>query len=552
MYETSATTNSRPSPPVAILEPLRPSLEKQAAQELLKRTATAELQRRKLIHLTSAFTNDYMPGWVHHEVAEHLEAFMEAVERKQSPRLMIFLPPRTGKTQLVSRCFPAYLMGHHPEWEIIAATFGQDLADDIGRYVRSIVNEPLYHKLFPDTKLQAGSNAADRLDTTARGGYRAVGRGGALTGRGAHVLILDDPLKDDSEADSATVQEGLRTWYITSARSRLAPGGGVIIVQTLWSLNDLPLFLLETQDKDPQADRWVVYRYPALATQDEPNRKKGEALHPDRFDVENLQRTRASYYAMGKSRWWNSLYQQSPVDEEGNFFRRDWIRYYDKLPEDLNWYMGVDYAVSTKNSADHTAITRFGVSKDGDIYLDPEIFHERCTSLTAINQVLKMAKDRKVWQIGSEKGVIENAIGPLFQQRCRELKYYPFVHKLTRSQSKHVYAAVLQGRMQQGKVLFPRTKFVEETLIPELLAFRPDADNKSDNLIDAMTNGLLMVNELIPASPKKEETLGPEYVKDSMEDLMTRKHHDITKLDTVDRNSIFAWRKKAKKSPKFW
>jgi hypothetical protein len=493
-----------------------------------------------------------MPGWVHKEVAEHLEAFMEAVERKQSPRLMIFLPPRTGKTQLVSRCFPAYVMGHHPEWEVIAATFGQDLADDIGRYVRSIVNDPQYHKLFPDTKLQTGSNAADRLDTTSRGGYRAVGRGGALTGRGAHVLILDDPLKDDSEADSATVQEGLRSWYITSARSRLAPGGGIIIVQTLWSLNDLPLFLLECQDKDELADKWKVYKYPAIATQDEPNRKKGEALHPDRFGVKDLERTRASYYATGMSRWWNSLYQQNPVDEEGNFFKREWIDYYDKLPEDLNWYMGVDYAVSVKSHNDPTAIVRFGVSPSGDIYIDPEIFCDRVSSLDAINTVLRMAKAKKVWQIGSEKGVIENAIGPLFEQRCREMKYYPFVHKLARSQSKHVYAAVLQGRMQQHKIKFPRTKFVEEVLVPELMAFRADADNKSDNLVDALTNGLLMVNTLIPAKESKPEPVDSDIVPGSMEDLMSRKHHNIFELDQEDRSSIFAWRKKDKKKPRFW
>jgi hypothetical protein len=535
-----------------LLEPK--SLPDQAILELQRRAATTELQRRKLVHLTSAFTNDYMPGWVHKEVAEHLEAFMEAVEQKKSPRLMIFLPPRTGKTQLVSRCFPAYLLGHHPEWEIIAATYGQELADDIGRYVRSILNDPLYYKLFPNTRIQAGSNAADRLDTSARGGYRAVGRGGSLTGRGAHVLILDDPLKDDSEADSETVQEGLRSWYITSARSRLAPGGGVIIVQTLWSLNDLPLFLLDCQDSDPKADRWCVYKYPAIATEDEPNRKKGEALHPDRFTVEDLERTRATYYSMGMSRWWNSLYQQNPVDEAGNFFKRDWIEnnFYDRLPEDLNWYMGVDYAVSTANHADPTAAILFGVSKDGDIYIHPNILCERLSSLDAINRVLKMAQGNKVWQIGSEKGVIENAIGPLFTQRCREMKYYPFVHKLARTQSKHVYAAVAQGRMQQGKIKFPKTKFVLETLIPELLAFRPDADNKSDNLVDALTNGLLMLDTLIPATEAKSSDPEDRPAPGSMEDLMSRKHQDIRKLETVDRNSLFSWRKKQTKQKKWW
>ena len=524
----------------------------QAILEIRRRAAGKELQRRKLIPFTTAFTNDYQPGWVHREIADHLEAFMEAVELKLSPRLMIFLPPRLGKTQLVSRCFPAFLLGHHPQWEIICATFGQELADDIGRYVRTILNDPEYQVLFPGTKIQAGSNAADRMDTTARGGYRALGRGGSLTGRGAHVAILDDPLKDDAEADSALIQGGLRSWYSTALRTRLAPGGGVIIVQTLWSLNDLPLFLLEAQAKDPLADKWLVYKYPAIATQDEPNRKKGEALHPERFDVKALEKTRANFYSQGLSRWWNSLYQQTPVNEDGDFFKSAWIRYYDALPSgELNWYMGVDYAVSKSNVADQTAIIRFAVDRDLNIYIDPQIVHERLSSLEAVNKVLALAKQKGVFSIGSEKGVIENAIGPLWEQRCKETRHYPFVHKLTRSQGKHIYAATLQGRMQQGKVYFPRTRFVEETLVPELLAFRAGVDNKHDNLVDALTNGLLMLNEVIPGASDKVVDEDCRVVPGSYEDLHSRKHTSIKDLAPKREVSLHAWHKKAK-TKKYW
>ncbi len=495
-----------------------------------------------------------MPGWVHEEVAAHLEAFMEAVKRKQSPRLMIFLPPRTGKTQLVSRAFPAYMLGHNPNWEIIAATYGQDLADDIGRYVRSILNDPLYANLYPETKVQSGSNAADRIDTTARGGYRAVGRGGSLTGRGAHVLILDDPLKDDSEADSATIQASLRSWYNTSARTRLAPGGGVIIVQTLWSLNDLPLFLLEAETKDEMADRWCVYKYPAIAVEDEKYRKKGEALHPERFPLKELMKTRASFYSSGMSRWWNSLYQQNPVEEEGNFFKKDWFRYYKTLPEGTyNYYMGVDYAVSKANHADRTAIIRFAMDKDYNIYIDPEIFYDRVSSLDAINAVLRMAKAKSVFQIGTEKGVIDNAIGPLWDQRCKEIKYWPFLSKLVRSQGKHVYAAALQGRMQQGMVFFPDTRFVKEVLEPEFLAFRPDADNKNDNLVDALTNGLLMLGDLVkPRGSEPVLASEDDVVPGSYEDLANRRHGMATRLDKARDPSLFSWQRKKKHKAKFW
>jgi hypothetical protein len=132
------------------------------------------------------------------------------------------------------------------------------------------------------------------------------------------------------------------------------------------------------------------------------------------------------------------------------------------------------------------------------------------------------------------------------------MKDDPFVHKLARTQSKHVYAAVAQGRMQQGKIKFPKTKFVLETLIPELLAFRPDADNKSDNLVDALTNGLLMLDTLIPATEAKSSDPEDRPAPGSMEDLMSRKHQDIRKLETVDRNSLFSWRKKQTKQKKWW
>lgn len=526
----------------------------QAILEIRRRAATKELQRRNLVHFTTAFTNGYRPGWVHKEVGEHLEAFMEAVDKGLSPRLMIFLPPRTGKTQLVSRCFPAFVLGHHPDWEIITATYGQDLADDIGRYVRSVLNDPEYATLFPNTQVSAGSNAADRIDTTARGGYRAVGRGGSLTGRGAHVLLIDDPLKDDSEADSGKVQEGLRSWYLTSARTRLAPGGGVIIVQTLWSLNDLPLYLLDSAKKNPLADQWCVYKYPAIAEEDEKHRKKGEALHPERFPVKELERTREEFYAAGLSRWWNSLYQQNPVDEAGNFFKKEWIRYYDTLPSGAHqWYLGVDYAVSRRNSADHTAIVRFAVDDQYNVYIDPEIFHERCDSLTAVNKVLALAKEKGIFSIGSEKGVIENALGPIFETRCREMNYYPFVSKLTRSQAKHVYAATLQGRMAQYKVFFPRTRFVEEVLVPELMAFRPDADNKSDNLVDALTNGLMLLADLVPGqATTPEPSISDGIVPGSWEDLERRKHQDPRELGRNRSRSLHAWHRRAKPKPKFW
>ncbi len=155
-----------------------------AVRELARR----ELARRSLMDFVKLFNPAYTPGWVHHEVVDLLEAFIEAVEQKKSPRLIIELPPRIGKSELISRKFPPYVLGHHPEWEVVCATYNQDLANDFGRDVRAIVNDPIYRDMFPDLTVRRDSNAVDYMKTARGGSYTAVGIGGALTGRGLHCL----------------------------------------------------------------------------------------------------------------------------------------------------------------------------------------------------------------------------------------------------------------------------------------------------------------------------------------------------------------------------
>jgi len=290
--------------------------------------ASRELAKRSLLEFVLHFEPGYLTGWVHREICDLLDAFIEAVERKLSPRLMIFLPPRAGKTTIVSRNFPCFALGRHPEWEIISATYAQDLANDYGRYVRNNLADPLYSELFPKTVIDPSSNAADRMDTTLRGGYKAVGVGGPLTGRGAHILLIDDPLKGRQEADSEVERSNLIKWYNAVARTRLAPGGGAIIVQTRWHESDLAGQLLEQAQANKDADQWKVYSYPAIATEDEKHRRKGEALHPERYPLSELHKIRASLTMGSDAREWSALYQQSPVPPEGVLFKRDWVKMY--------------------------------------------------------------------------------------------------------------------------------------------------------------------------------------------------------------------------------
>ena len=276
----------------------------EAKLELMRR----ELCRRRLLPFVERFNDQYEAGWVHKDICARLEQFSKDVAERKSPRLMLFMPPRHGKSELASKTFPGWHLGRHPDHEVISCSYTGDLAMDFSRKVRELLRDQRYHQVFKDTKLDKDSQSAQRWNTTNRGGYVAAGVGGPITGRGAHVLIIDDPIKNRDDAESETNRSSIWNWYTSTAYTRLAPGGGVLIILTRWHDDDLAGRLL-TKMKENEGDEWDVIQYPALATEDEPFRKKDEALHPERYDETALLRIKR---AVGP-RDWSALYQQNPV-----------------------------------------------------------------------------------------------------------------------------------------------------------------------------------------------------------------------------------------------
>ena len=188
---------------------------------------------------------------------------LEAVERGEIDRLMINMPPRHGKSELASRRFPAWFLGRHPNKSVIAASYNSDLAADFGRQVRNIVAAREYANLF-ETKLAEDSRAANRWNTDAGGSYVAAGVGTAITGGGADILLIDDPVKDREEADSEIQRQKVWDWYTSTAYTRLAPGGRIIVIQTRWHEDDLSGRLLVEQAKG--GDKWEILELPAITS----------------------------------------------------------------------------------------------------------------------------------------------------------------------------------------------------------------------------------------------------------------------------------------------
>lgn len=205
----------------------------QAVNHADRELASRVLARRKLLFFIQKFKPDYEAGWVHIDICNRLERFFKAVENKESPRLILAMPPRHGKSEIASKNFPAWVLGHRPEFEIIASSYNVSLPMGFSRKVKETIQTPLYRGIFPKTALSKTSQAAEAWLTTKGGGYVAAGVGGGITGKGAHVFIIDDPVKDAEEADSETMREKTWDWWGSTAKTRLAPGGGVLVIQCM-------------------------------------------------------------------------------------------------------------------------------------------------------------------------------------------------------------------------------------------------------------------------------------------------------------------------------
>jgi predicted phage terminase large subunit-like protein len=227
------------------------------------------LARRRFLPFVQRVNPRYLAGWVHRDICRRLEKFSDDVIAGKSPRLMLLMPPRHGKSELASRMFPAWHLGRAPEHEFIACSYNVGLAMSFSRKVKEVFAEPGYQQVFT-TRLNPDHQGAEEWSIAGtRGGYVAAGVGGGITGKGAHVLTIDDPFKNAEEADSADHREKVWDWYGSTAYTRLAPGGGVLVVQTWWHDDDLAGRLQMAMRADPEADQFVVIKYPAVAEADE-------------------------------------------------------------------------------------------------------------------------------------------------------------------------------------------------------------------------------------------------------------------------------------------
>lgn len=477
-----------------------------AFQELARR----ELARRRLIEFVKQFHPRYKAGWVHHDICRRLEKFSADVEAGLSPRLMLLMPPRHGKSQLASKLWPAWHLGHYPHHEFIGCSYNISLALDFSREIRDVIKSDYYHKLFEKSVLNPDFMSAEAwrlLSSTGvgAGGYNAAGVGGGITGKGAHVLVIDDPVKNNEEAESPDLRKKIWNWYQSTAYTRLAPGGGVLVIQTWWHDDDLAGRLQKEMAEDPEADQFIVVKYPAIAEEDEEYRLEGEALHPERYDLPALLKIKRTLGA----NYWSALYQQAPISEEGAFFSPSMFQHPADPPvvNDLLIYQAWDFAISEEqvSNGDWTVGVTLGVDYEDNAHVLEMVRMKTNDTAKIEDAIIDMYNNYKsVSGFGVEDGQIWRTLKKGLKKRMADRHVYiPLDEKenvLKAVKSKMARARPLQARMQNRKVLFPRGKEWLDTMQREMLRFPAGAH---DDIVDAMAwAAQLVVGRAAPARPK--------------------------------------------------
>lgn len=447
-----------------------------------------------------------------YQAARHHRAIarvIEEVERGGIQFLILTMPPRHGKSQLVSRHLPAWYLGKHPERSVVVATYNDDFAKDFGADVRGIVTSSAYKQVFPGARLQRGGTAKDRLQTTQGGMATFVGLGGTLTGRGAHLLVIDDVVKSNEEARSKSHRDRAWDWFTKVAMTRRMGPKSVIITFTRWHEDDIIGRLTDPNNEHfshALARKIKIIDLPAIAGPDDPlGRREGEALWPERYDLDFLEEQRA-LDPLG----FEALYQQRPSVADGVLFRREHVRFYDPadLPDNLRIYCASDHAVTTNQRSDSTVLLKVGVDKQNNIYL-LDCWWRKARTPEVVEAMLEMARAGEpplVWW--AEKGHITQSIGPFLRKRMEETGTFINVVDVTPVADKEQRAQSIAARLAMGYVHFPRDKPWVSQAVEQMMAF---PNGKHDDFVDTLAWIGLGLRNMVPGGPPRTARKPPRF-----------------------------------------
>ena len=464
----------------------------QEAKNLLacKRAGKDYLSFLQLMHPHREHHDDYTKSdYIVKEFHRVIADAANRVENGTSKRIIISVPPRYGKTETAAKKLIAYILGRDPRKHVIYATYGGDLSKECGEDVKHTMQTRRFKSVF-DVKLRKSGAAKDRVQTEEGGIGIFVGRGGAVGGKGAHVLIVDDIVKDDLEANSPTTMDQIWNWYNKVANYRLMDDkSAIIIIMTRWNDNDLigRITCPESPNYDPtEAAKWEVIKIPAMCEdedEDPMGRKLGEPLWPERFSKEHLEGLRRI-----DPRAFACLQQQNPTPDDGVFFTQDMFRkefLIGEQPEGLRIYGASDHAVATKQHNDMTCMLIVGVDAHDNIWL-LDCFWARVGSPLQVDAMLNLIRKWNPITWWAEDGQISKSILPFLRKRMIDEKVFCTIDPVTVPTDKEQRAQSIKGWMSMGKVYWPRDLPWYQPAKTQLLRFT--GGSRFDDFVDTIAH----------------------------------------------------------------
>ena len=413
---------------------------------------------------------DFVEGSHHRHIADKFNKLATG----EINRLIINMPPRHTKSEFASYLLPAWMVGREPRLKIIQATHTAELAIRFGRKAKNLIDREDYGKIF-QTTLQEDSKAAGRWETSQGGEYFAAGVGGAITGRGADLLIIDDP-HSEQDAMSSKALESAYEWYTSGPRQRLQPGGKIVLVMTRWSTKDLTGMLVKNQ-AEVKADQWHVVEFPALLDQG--------PVWPEYWKQDELEKVKATL-PVAK---WNAQWMQQPTSEEGAILKREWWRTYegDDIPQLHHVIQSYDTAFLKKETADYSAITTWGIFYPNEDTGANLILLDAVKGRYEFPELRRLALEQyKYWN--PETVIVEaKASGLPLTYELRKMDIPVVNFTPSKGNDKHARVNAVAPLFESGMIWAPEQKFAEE-VIEECAAF-PYGDH--DDLVDSTTQAIM-------------------------------------------------------------
>ena len=435
-------------------------------------------EKKKGSHVYSNFLNFVKHVWPQFIEGSHHKIIAEKfndIANGKIKRLIINMPPRHTKSEFASNLLPAWMVGRKPDLKIIQTTHTTELAIRFGRKAKTLIDSPEYQQIFK-TRLREDSQAAGKWETEQGGEYYAAGVGSAITGRGADLLIIDDPHSEQDALNAAALEKAYE-WYTSGPRQRLQPGGAIVVVMTRWSTKDLTGALMKSQ-KEIKSDKWEVVEFPAIMP-------SGEPVWPEFWKLEELEGVKASL-SVPK---WNAQWMQDPTSEEGSIIKRDWWKVWDKdeIPPLKHVIQSYDTAFLKKETADYSAITTWGVFYPNDDSGPNLILLDALKDRYEFPELRRVALEQyQYWK--PETVVIESkASGLPLTYELRKMGIPVVNFSPSKGQDKHARVNAVAPLFESGVIWAPEEKYAEE-VIEECAAF-PYGDH--DDLVDSTTQAVM-------------------------------------------------------------